>query len=168
MNDALDPIKFGTDGWRAEIARAFTFANVERVAQAYADYLASELKGTPAESLVVVGYDRRFHSENFAQRAAEILAGNDFQIAMFCEAVPTPVVSWAVKDQGAAGGIMITASHNPAEFNGFKIKAPWGGSASPETTSAVEELVDASHVLRTEFVNQEFHRKLSRSGAIVL
>src|SRR5205807_3568988 len=107
MTDALDPIKFGTDGWRAEIARAFTFANVERVAQAYADYLASELKGAPSEFLVVVGYDRRFHSENFAQRAAEILAGNDFQIAMFSEAVPTPIVSWAVKDQGAVGGIMI-------------------------------------------------------------
>ena len=163
MTDAPDPIKFGTDGWRAEIARAFTFANVERVAQAYADYLASELKGAPAESLVVVGYDRRFHSENFAQRAAEILAGNGFQIAMFTEAVPTPIVSWTVKDQGAVGGIMITASHNPAEFNGFKIKAPWGGSASPETTSAVEELLDASHVLRKEFVNQPNDERLRNS-----
>ncbi|MEO8434312.1 MAG: phosphoglucomutase/phosphomannomutase family protein [Pyrinomonadaceae bacterium] len=146
-----NPIKFGTDGWRAVIAREFTFANVERVAQAYADYLASEGNPSPAQSLVIVGYDRRFHSENFAQRAAEILTGNGFPVAMFDEPAPTPLVSWAVKDQRAVGGVMITASHNPPEFNGFKIKAPWGGSASPETTSAVEKLVDTSPLRRRAF-----------------
>lgn len=159
----LAPIKFGTDGWRAEIAREFTFANVERVAQAYADYLASEVKGSPTESLVVVGYDRRFHSENFAQRAAEILTGNDFRVAMFNEPVPTPLVSWAVKDQRAVGGVMITASHNPPEFNGFKIKAPWGGSASPETTAAVEKLVDASPVRRKDFPGTPADQRLQSS-----
>src|SRR6185436_6322807 len=96
-----DPIKFGTDGWRAEIAGAFTFANVERVAQAYADYLKSQSENTAAGSHVVVGYDRRFHSENFAQRVAEVLAGNNFQISLFNEPVPTPLVSWAVKDHSA-------------------------------------------------------------------
>jgi phosphomannomutase len=162
MTTALDPIKFGTDGWRAEIAGAFTFANVERVTQAYADYMATNAE---AGSLLVVGYDRRFHSENFAQRAAEILTGNDFQIAMFNEPVPTPLVSWAVKDQKAAGGVMITASHNPPHFNGFKIKAPWGGSASPETTSAVENLVDGSAAKRKDFTNNQNDARLQTSLA---
>ncbi len=133
------PIRFGTDGWRAVIADQFTFANLERVAQAYADHLKAQ-----TESLVVVGYDRRFLSEQFAERAAEVLAGNDLRVALFAEAVPTPVVSWAVKANGAAGGVVITASHNPGEFNGFKIKAPWGGSASPEITASVESLLDSN------------------------
>ena len=119
-------IKFGTDGWRAVIARDFTFANVERVAQAYADFLSKS-----ANSFVIVGFDRRFLSEQFAQRAAEILSGNDFRVALFQQSMPTPLVSWATKDLQACGGVVITASHNPAEFNGFKIKAPWGGSAAP-------------------------------------
>jgi phosphomannomutase len=136
----LAKIRFGTDGWRAVIAREYTFANVERVAQAYADYMISVNKID--SSFVVIGFDRRFLSENFAQRAAEVLAGNGFNIALFREATPTPLISWAVKDLKATGGIVITASHNPADFNGFKIKAPWGGSAAPETTSAVEKLVD--------------------------
>jgi phosphomannomutase len=136
------PIKFGTDGWRAVIAREFTFANVERVAQAYADYLNS--KGSRDNAPVIVGYDRRFLSEKFAERVAEVLAGNGFHVTLFPEATPTPVVSWVVKDQKAIGGVVITASHNPPEFNGFKIKAPWGGSAASEATSQVEKLVDAT------------------------
>ncbi|HJR07296.1 MAG TPA: phosphoglucomutase/phosphomannomutase family protein [Pyrinomonadaceae bacterium] len=145
------PILFGTDGWRAVIAHEFTFANLERVAQAYADFLnqpqtsaqatrANDKAETPH---VVVGYDRRFLSEKFAARAAEVLVGNGIRVAMFAGDVPTPLVSWAVRERGAAGGVVITASHNPAEFNGFKIKAPWGGSATRETTAAVEALVDA-------------------------
>jgi phosphomannomutase len=135
-----DEIKFGTDGWRALIAREYTFANVERVAQAYADFLL----GVSPEPSVVVGYDRRFMSENFATRAAEVLTGNGCRVQLFSEAMPTPLVSWAVKDLQANGGVVITASHNPPNFNGFKIKAPWGGSAAPETTAAVEKLVDAN------------------------
>ena len=135
-------IKFGTDGWRAVIAREFTFANVERVAQAYADYLKSQ--GSGDSGPVIVGYDRRFLSEKFAERAAEVLAGNGFRVTLLTEPTPTPVISWVVKDRKAIGGVVITASHNPAEFNGFKIKAPWGGSAAPETTSQVEKLVDAT------------------------
>jgi phosphomannomutase len=146
---SLTPIKFGTDGWRAVIAREFTFANLERVAQAYADYL-SEQAGSGGLGLVVVGYDRRFLSELFAQRAAEVLVGNKFTVSLFNEATPTPLISWAVKELRAVGGVVITASHNPADFNGFKIKAPWGGSAAPETTSAVEKLVDAKPPNRGE------------------
>ena len=147
MSEGLAPIKFGTDGWRAIIAREFTFANLERVAQAYADYLATGKEG----SLVIVGYDRRFLSEDFAQRAAEVMVGNGFRIALFTEAVPTPLVSWAVKKLRASGGIVITASHNPPDFNGFKIKDPWGGSAAPETTAAVETRLDATPAKRGSF-----------------
>lgn len=158
---ARTPIRFGTDGWRAVIARDFTFENLERVARAYATYIQIEhgktlpgdglqINTSPTDSIahrsspfVVIGYDRRFLSERFAMRVAEVLADNGIEIAMFDRDVPTPLVSWAVREQNAAGGVMITASHNPPDFNGFKIKAPWGGSATPETTSAVEALVDA-------------------------
>jgi phosphomannomutase len=137
------PIRFGTDGWRAVIADGFTFENVERVAQAYADFVNRQTTVEPsAQKHVVVGYDRRFLSEQFAARAAEVLAGNEIAVSLFDTDVPTPLVSWAVRERGAAGGVVITASHNPATFNGFKIKAPWGGSATPETTVAVESLVD--------------------------
>lgn len=156
----LPPIRFGTDGWRAVIAEDYTFANLERVAQAYADYIhqqnslasvasteaGADGSGTQTHRilpLIVVGYDRRFLSEQFAERVVEVLASNGIFVAAFTEAVPTPLVSWAVREQKAGGGIMITASHNPPEFNGFKIKASWGGSAPPETTSAVEALIDA-------------------------
>lgn len=155
--DGLVKIRFGTDGWRAVMAEGFTFFNLERVAQAYAGFLKQQLANNPrpkkGESgppppLVIVGYDRRFLSEHFAARAAEVLAGNGLQVALFPETVPTPLVSWAVREKGALGGVVITASHNPPEFNGFKIKAPWGGSATPETTSAVESLLDAEPVRR--------------------
>jgi phosphomannomutase len=156
----LPPIKFGTDGWRAVVADEYTFANVERVAQAYADYLVSEERLKPVNStLCVIGYDRRFLSESFAKRAAEVLAGNNFAVSLFRKAAPTPLISWAVKELKAAGGVVITASHNPASFNGFKIKAPWGGSAAPETTSAVEKLLDANPPKRGE-VPADTHQSL--------
>jgi phosphomannomutase len=151
------PILFGTDGWRAVIAHEFTFANLERVAQAYADFLngaqPSQARGADETAVpphAVVGYDRRFLSEQFAARVTEVLTGNGIRVAMFDRDVPTPLVSWAVRERGAAGGVVITASHNPAEFNGFKIKAPWGGSATRETTAAVEALVDAQPPRRSD------------------
>ncbi|HWW74968.1 MAG TPA: phosphoglucomutase/phosphomannomutase family protein, partial [Pyrinomonadaceae bacterium] len=101
---------------------------------------------TRARPAAVVGCDRRFLSEQFAARACEVLAGNQINVSLFDSDVPTPLVSWAVRERGAAGGVCITASHNPPHFNGFKIKAPWGGSATPETTVAVESLLDASAV----------------------
>lgn len=156
-------IHFGTDGWRAVIADGFTFANLERVAQAYADFLreqSSQTSRTEESSqslwpLVIVGYDRRFLSEHFAVRASEVLAGNGFRVELFPEAVPTPLVSWAVREASAAGGVVITASHNPPEFNGFKIKAPWGGSATVETTAVVEALVDAQAIRRAPLSSSE-------------
>jgi len=155
VTENLPQIKFGTDGWRAVIAREFTFSNLDRVAQAYADFLSGQSKAETPRPLVVVGFDRRFLSEYFAQRAAEIMGGNGFQVAMFSEAAPTPLISWAVKDLSAAGGIVITASHNPATFNGFKIKAPWGGSAAPETTAEVEKLVDVNAPRQTELSREK-------------
>ena len=139
-------IKFGTDGWRAVIAEDFNFANVARVAQAAADYWKTEAGKGNAEKKVVIGYDRRFFSDRFAQTSAEVFAGNDFQVLLTPEPTPTPSVSFAVKDQGAIGGVMITASHNPPIFNGFKLKSYYGGSSSPEECQAIEGFLDRNPV----------------------
>lgn len=141
----MSDIKFGTDGWRAVIAEDFTFGNLDRVAQASANYWK---KNPPpgTEPRVVVGYDRRFLSDRFAERTAEILAGNGFSVILTNSPTPTPAVSFAVKAARAAGGVMITASHNPPIFNGFKLKASYGGSADPELCQAVEAQLDRSAV----------------------
>ena len=131
-------IKFGTDGWRGVIARDFTFDNLSLVAQATMDYLQQE--GLAARGLVI-GFDRRFLSREFAVRVVEIAAGNGIRSWLADSYVPTPAVSWAVRDMGAAAGIMITASHNPPAYNGFKVKESFGGSARPATTLALEEVV---------------------------
>src|SRR6266568_2255293 len=142
-------IKFGTDGWRAVIAEDFTFANVERVTQATADYWrANPAPGT--ENKVIVGYDRRFLSNAFARRTAEVFVGNGFRVLLTPEPTPTPSVSFAVKHQRAISGVMITASHNPPIFNGFKLKSDYGGSAEPSTGQAVESRLDRSPVKATE------------------
>ena len=140
-------IKFGTDGWRAVIAEGFTFGNVARVAQAAADYWKSEVQSPKSEIYgrelkVVVGFDRRFFSDRFARTTAEILAGNGFQVLLTPEPAPTPSVSLAVRNLNAIGGVMITASHNPPVFNGFKLKSFYGGSSDPETCQAVEGFLD--------------------------
>src|SRR5882762_7314974 len=138
-------IKFGTDGWRAIIAEDFTFANLERVSQATADHWsANPVAGT--EKKVIVGYDRRFLSNEFGRHAAEIFAGNGFQVVLTPEPTPTPSVSFAVKHLQAVGGVMITASHNPPMFNGFKLKSDYGGSAESATCQAVESFLDRNPV----------------------
>jgi phosphomannomutase len=142
-------IKFGTDGWRARIAEDFTFANVEIVTQALADYLKTQ--NTSDKLRVIVGYDRRFASELFAERAAEVLAGNGVAVDLFISDTPTPLVSFEVKRRGLDGGVMITASHNPPDFNGFKFKAPYGGSATPAITNQIEKLVGATEPRRLPF-----------------
>jgi len=138
-------IKFGTDGWRSVIAEDFTFENIARVSQASADYWgANPVAGT--ERKVIIGYDRRFFSDRFAQRAAEVFAANDFQVILTPEPTPTPAISFAVKAQNAIGGVMITASHNPPIFNGFKLKSYFGGPAEPATCAAVESWLDKNPV----------------------
>ena len=134
-------IKFGTDGWRGVIAREFTFDNLSLVAQATMDYLHKE--GLAANGLVI-GYDRRFLSREFAERVAEIAAGNGIRVWLTNAYAPTPAVSWAVREHGAGGGVMITASHNPPTYNGFKVKEAFGGSARPSTTRLLEERVAAN------------------------
>ncbi len=138
-------IKFGTDGWRAVIGEDFTFANVARVTQATADFWTmNPVVGT--EKKVIVGFDRRFFSDQFAQCAAEVFAGNNFQVVLAPEPTPTPSVSFAVKKQRAVGGVMITASHNPPAFNGFKLKSHYGGPSDSETCQAVESWLDRNTV----------------------
>jgi len=131
-------IKFGTDGWRGVIAREFTFDNLSLVAQATMDYLIQ--KGL-ADKGLVIGYDRRFLSRQFAERVAEVAAGNNLKTYLTNDFSPTPSVSWAVKCLGAGGGVMITASHNPPIYNGFKFKEAFGGSARSATTCLVEEIM---------------------------
>jgi len=144
----MSQIKFGTDGWRAVIAEDFTFGNVERVAQAAADYWkANPVAGT--EQRVIVGYDRRFLSDGFARRTAEVFAGNGYQVVLTPAPTPTPSVSFAVKQQRAIGGVMITASHNPPIFNGFKLKSHYGGSSESSTCQAVESFLERSPIQRT-------------------
>lgn len=126
-------IKFGTDGWRAKIADEFTFSNVRLVTAAAANFLSDKLG-----KHFLVGYDNRFQSEHFAKEAAQVMSACGFDTYLSKRSLPTPFLSFAVKKMGAAGGIMITASHNPPEWNGLKIKADFGGSASPEMTKGVE------------------------------
>ena len=134
-------IRFGTDGWRAVIAEDFTFANVARVSQAAADYWkARPIPGAPP--LVVVGYDRRFLSPEFARTAAQVFAANGISVVLTPEPTPTPSVSYAVRALRALGGVMITASHNPPRFNGYKLKSRLGGPASPEECQAIEARLD--------------------------
>ncbi len=143
----MTPIKFGTDGWRGVIAEDFTFANVERVSQAAADYWNNQV-AAGTEPKIIVGYDRRFLSDEFARRAAEVFAGNGFHTVLTPEPTPTPAVSFAVRAQRAVGGVMITASHNPPRFNGYKLKSDYGGSSDPATCQAVERRLDESPVRR--------------------
>src|SRR6266498_3925826 len=143
----MSQIKFGTDGWRAVIAEDFTFANVARVAQATADYWSAHPVAA-TEKKVIIGYDRRFLSDQFARCAAEVFGGNGFAVLLTAQPTPTPAVSYAVKSQGAIGGVMITASHNPPAFNGYKLKAHFGGSAESSTCQGIEALLDTSPVRR--------------------
>ncbi|MBK8020700.1 MAG: phosphoglucomutase/phosphomannomutase family protein [Chloroflexi bacterium] len=131
-------IRFGTDGWRAVIADTFTFANVRHVTQAVADYVNKAHVGSERPQ-VVVGYDTRFLSDRFASETARVLAGNDIVTWLTRTDSPTPAVSYNVKHLQANAGIVITASHNPPRYNGFKLKANYGGSATAEQCQLVEE-----------------------------
>jgi phosphomannomutase len=131
----MTEIKFGTDGWRGIIADDYTFENVRRVANAIAGYV---LKNEDPSHGVMVGYDTRFGSPTFARLVAEVIAGAGIPVKLANDYTPTPAVSLAVKQQGAAGGIMITSSHNPWNWNGVKFKAKFGGSATPAIMNKIE------------------------------
>jgi phosphomannomutase len=129
------PVKFGTDGWRAVIAEDFTNANVRVAAAAIANYV---LEVEDASRGLCIGYDTRFGSERFAQIAAETVASAGIPVFLSSGIVPTPALSFGVRERGAAGGIMITSSHNPYQWNGVKYKASYGGSGKPAIMAAIE------------------------------
>jgi phosphomannomutase len=131
-----DPIKFGTDGWRGVIADDFTFDNVRRVAGAIAAYV---LKHEDPGRGVIVGYDTRFASPSAARVAAEVLASAGIPVQLANDYTPTPALSFAVKNRQAAGGVVITSSHNPWSWNGMKFKSKVGGSAAPAIMQLIEE-----------------------------
>ncbi len=130
-----DQIKFGTDGWRGRIAENYTFANVRRCAQGFAQYL---LDNGHADEWIVVGYDKRFHSENFAAAVAEVLTGNGLRVYLTDGPTPTPAISYSVVAKGAAGAVNITASHNPPTDNGFKVRDEHGGAIAPDGLKEIE------------------------------
>ena len=128
-------IKFGTDGWRGVIADDFTFANVRIAAEAIAAYVHA--KEDPAKGLCI-GYDTRFGSKAFARACAEVVAATGIPVRLANDITPTPALSFGVRGRGAAGGIMITSSHNPAQWNGVKYKAWYGGSGKPSIIAEIE------------------------------
>ncbi len=134
-------IRFGTDGWRARIAEGYTFENVRRCAQGFADFLLA--KGHQGE-WVVIGYDKRFQSESFAEACAEVMAANDILVYLTEEATPTPVISYSVVNKRAVGAINITASHNPPVDNGFKVRNRHGGAIAPEGLKDIESRIPDS------------------------
>ena len=135
MNEATSVVKFGTDGWRGIIADDFTYANVRVAARAIALYV---LEQENPQAGVCVGYDTRFGSRSFARIVAEVLASAGIPVALANKVTPTPELSFAVRGRKAAGGVMITSSHNPAEWNGVKYKASYGGSGKPSIIASIE------------------------------
>jgi len=134
----MNNIKFGTDGWRARIAEDYTFDNVRRAAQGFAQYLKDH---DLAQKGVVIGYDQRFLSDLFAASAAEVMAGNGIHVWLTNHNTPTPVISYSVVEREAGGAINITASHNPPSDNGFKVRDPFGGAIAPDGLKEIEAAI---------------------------
>jgi len=139
------PITFGTDGWRGVIAADFTFERVLQVAPVAARALA-QTYGSNGSRTIVVGYDRRFLSEEFANAAAEAVRTAGFDVLLSESYAPTPAFSWAAKQYNALGAMVITASHNPGVYSGFKVKGAFGGSVPPEVTKQIEAMLQSSEV----------------------
>jgi len=135
----LKKIKFGTDGWRGIIADDFTFENLRIVSQAVADYVNGRDMGHKG---IVVGYDNRFLSDRFADTVADVMIQNGIKVYLANGPLPTPVTAFAVKVHQAAGAVMLTASHNPPDYNGFKFIPDYAGPALPHITEAIEENID--------------------------
>jgi alpha-D-glucose phosphate-specific phosphoglucomutase len=155
-------IKFGTDGWREIIANEFTFENVKYVTQAIADYVNAN-KMAPRG--VVIGFDNRFLSEKFAEAVAEVLCGNGIKVYMTGRATPTPVTAFAVKHLTAAGAVMLTASHNPPEYNGIKFIPEYAGPALPYITDEIE--ANVKRVLETGKYTEISYNKAIEQGMVI-
>ena len=154
-------ITFGTDGWRGVIAEDYTFDNVRRCSQGFATYLLNHGK---QGQWVVVGHDKRFSSEHFAAAVAEVLAGNGLKVYLTDGATPTPVIAYAVVDKKAAGAVNITASHNPATDNGFKVRNETGGAIDPDGLIEIESGIPES----MENVKRKKYTEASAAGEIVM
>ena len=139
-------IKFGTDGWRAIIGEQYTFDNVRFCSQGTA--LLLKQQGLDKKKFLI-GYDSRFSSEKFARSVAEVMSGNGIKILLSDRVVPTPVISYNIVNRNAGGGVVITASHNAADWNGYKFKPDYGGSATPEVVSLLE-----SHIREVEMTGE--------------
>ncbi len=137
----MSDIVFGTDGWRGRIAEDYTFDNVRRAAQGFAEYLK---RHGLAHKGVVVGYDQRFDGEYFAEAAAEVMAGNGIAVWLTDHYCPTPVISYSAVERQCGGAINITASHNPPTDNGFKVRDPFGGAIAPEGLKEIENAIPES------------------------
>ena len=140
------PIKFGTDGWRGVIADDYTFDNVRRVGNAIAHYVHANEDATKG---LVLGYDTRFGSRAFAEAISQVLAASGITVYLSNDYTPTPALSYAVVDLKAAGGVMITSSHNPYNWNGVKYKAGYGGSGTPAIMKSIESALDAPPIQRS-------------------
>jgi alpha-D-glucose phosphate-specific phosphoglucomutase len=162
----INNIIFGTDGWRGAIAEDYTFDNVRRCTQGFAQYLLNHNK--KGES-IVVGHDKRFLSENFAQTVAEVLTGNGFHVFLTDGATPTPVIAYAVVDKKATGAVNITASHNPPTDNGYKVRDENGGAIPPEGLKEIESLIPptADSVARMAYADAESAGKVEKFDASI-
>ena len=156
-------IKFGTDGWRAVMAEDFTFENVEIVAQGIAEYLREHHSDIPGEG-IVIGYDNRFLSPEFAQRAAEVMAGNGIYVYMSEKSLPTPTTAYAIINLQTKGALMFTASHNPPQYNGVKFIPYYGGPALPELTKKLEQKV--AQVQKTKEINKISYKQGTNENCI--
>ncbi len=147
------PVKFGTDGWRGVIADDFTFANVRMAASAIAAYIHAQ--EDPGKGLCI-GYDTRFESKAFARTCAEVTAATGIPVMLAKAVTPTPALSFGVRARAAAGGIMITSSHNPAQWNGVKYKAWYGGSGKPSIMAAIESYLEkpAQHAAQSAAIEE--------------
>ena len=157
----MTPIKFGTDGWRGLIAADFTFDNVAKVALATANYFKRHKK---IKNGIVIGYDSRFLSKEFAETTAAVLANRGIKVIISDKISSTPMVSLLTAKLKAAGGVVITASHNPARYNEFKIKGDFGGPAHPEMIEKVEK--ELKKTLKSKVVNKKTFEELVEKGTI--
>lgn len=160
----MSEIKFGTDGWRAVIDRDFIPTNIIKVIQAFCDWRS---KIAPNQKKVILGFDRRNKSPESAQLVAQVLAANGFTVLLASQFCPTPCVSWMVKSSDAFAGIMITASHNPAQWNGIKFKEEYGGSASPEYTGQVEKQLQENELISKTPLLMDFE-EAKRKNLVIL
>src|SRR5437879_9449427 len=156
------PIRFGTDGWRGIIADDFTYENVRRVAGAIASYV---LKNEYPAHGVIVGYDTRFASQRFARVASEVLAEAGIPVKLANDYSPTPAISLAVKASGAAGGVVVTSSHNPWNWKGVKFKAKFGGSATPAIMKSIEDELGADATPSSDLLTHSHKTRMTGTPA---